>query len=129
MNLNFVDRIIKTSMILSVLAFPFLAIYIKTSFAVAYFLGCLWGCLNVLAIRFLVTQAISPNPKNKVLITLLIFVKFPIIYFLGYLLVIWSYTSIYGLLWGFSSIFVVTLLKVISRQILHLDSKPRVGAL
>lgn len=129
MNLNFVDRIIKTSIILSLLAFPFLAVYIKTSFAVAYLLGCLWGCLNLLAIRFLITQAISPNPKNNILIILLIFVKFPIIYFLGYLLVIWPYASIYGLLWGFSSIFIVTLLKVISRQMLHLDAKPRVKAL
>jgi len=124
MNLNFVDRIIKTSIVLSLLAFPFLAIYIKTSFAVAYLMGCLWGCLNILAIRLLITQVISPDPKNKILIILFIFVKFPVIYFLGYLLIIWPYTSIYGLLWGFSSIFIVTLLKVISRQILHLDARP-----
>ena len=129
MNLEFVNRIIKTSLILTGIVFPFLAIYLKVSFAVAYLLGCLWTCLNLIAIKFLITQIITPNPKNKVFIILFMFIKFPVIYFLGYLLVVWSYPPIYGLLWGFSSILIVTLLKVVSRAILQKDSNIQVKAL
>jgi len=129
MNLDFINRIIKTSLILAAIAFPFLAIYLRISFAVAYILGCIWACLNLLAIRFLIAQVVTPNPKNKVLIILFIFVKFPLIYFLGYLFIVWNYPPIYGLLWGFSSILIVTILKVVSRAILQKDSKPQVKAL
>lgn len=129
MNLEFVNRIIKTSLILAGIMFPFLAIYLRVSFAAAYLLGCLWACLNLIAIKFLITQIITPNPKNKVFIILFMFVKFPVIYFLGYLLVVWSYPPIYGLLWGFSSILIVTLLKVVSRAILQKSSNIQVKAL
>ena len=129
MNLEFVNRIIKTSLILTGIVFPFLAIYLKVSFAVAYLLGCLWACLNLIAIKFLITQIITPNPKNKVFIILFMFIKFPVIYFLGYLLVVWSYPPIYGLLWGFSSILIVTLLKVVSRAILQKNTDIQVKAL
>jgi len=129
MNLDFINRIIKTSLILAAIAFPFLAIYLRISFAVAYISGCIWACLNLLAIRFLIAQIVTPNPKNKVLIVLFIFVKFPLIYFLGYLLIVWSYPPIYGLLWGFSSILIVTILKVVSRAILQKDSEPQVKVL
>jgi len=129
MNLEFVNRIIKTSLILAGIVFPFLAIYLRVSFAVAYLLGCLWACLNLIAIKFLITQIITPNPKNKVFITIFMFVKFPVIYFLSYLLIVWSYPPVYGLLWGFSSILIVTLLKVVSRAILQKSSDIQVKAL
>ena len=123
MNLDFINRVLKTSLITAAIAFPFLAVYIRLPFAIAFVLGCLWGCLNLLAIKFLVVQLITPDSKNIILILAFIFLKFPIIYFLGYLLVIWQYTPISGLVWGFSSILIVTVLKVLSRQILGLDAK------
>jgi nitrate reductase NapE component len=130
MSLDFINRIIKTSLIMAIILFPFLAVYAKTSFGVAFMLGSLWGCLNLLAIKLLVIQAIKPGKKNIVLLLFFIFVKFPIIYLLGYLLVIWSYPPLFGLVWGFSSIMIVTVLKVLSRQLLQLDAnKPRVKAL
>jgi hypothetical protein len=129
MTLDFVNRIIKTSLILAAVLFPFLAIYISMPFAIAYLLGCLWACLNLFAIKFLIVQLITPEPKNKVLLAIFMLVKFPVIYFLGYLLVIWSYPPIYGLVWGFSSILAVSVLKVLSRHLLQLDSKPQVKVL
>lgn len=129
MSLDFVDRIIKTSLVLAVILFPFLALYLHVAFGVAFVLGCIWGCLNLFAIRILVTQIITPKDKNILLIMALIFLKFPLIYFLGYLLVIWSYPPIFGLLWGFSSILIVTLLKTLSRHIMQLNAKPRVKIL
>jgi len=55
---------------------------------------------------------------------LIVFIKFPLLYFLGYLLLKWKYLSPYGLLLGFTAIFIVTVLKVVSRSILNTDSKP-----
>lgn len=129
MNLDFINRIIKTSLILAAVLFPFLAVYISMAFAIAYVLGCAWACLNLFAIKFLIVQLITPEPKNNVLLAIFILVKFPVIYFLGYLLVAWSYPPIYGLVWGFSSILAVSVLKVISRHLLELNSKPQVKVL
>ena len=50
MSLDFVDRIIKTSLVLAVILFPFLALYLHVAFGVAFVLGCIWGCLNLFAI-------------------------------------------------------------------------------
>ncbi|MCD6161131.1 MAG: hypothetical protein J7K40_01810 [candidate division Zixibacteria bacterium] len=128
MNLELINRIIKTSVILSAFLFPFLSVYVSTAFAVAYFLGCLWACLNLFSIKFLIVQIITPNPRSKLFIVLFILLKFPLIYFLGYLLVVWSYTPIYGLLIGFSSLLAVTVLKAVSRSMLQ-SKKIQVKAL
>lgn len=129
MSLDFINRIIRTSLVLAAVLFPFLAVYISIAFAIAYILSCIWACLNLFAIKFLIVRLITPEPKNKVLLAIFLLIKFPIIYFLGYLLVAWSYLPIYGLVWGFSSILAVSVLKVLSRQLLQLDSKPQVKML
>jgi hypothetical protein len=125
MNLDYINRIVKTSLILAAVIFPFLGVYVRISFGIAYILGCIWGCLNLIAIRFLITQVITPDPKNNILIAIIILVKFPVIYGLGYLLVIWDYLPLAGLVWGFSSLLIVTVLKVVSRSLLHLQNRRR----
>jgi len=122
MNPEFINRILKTSLILAIIVFPFCAVYISMNFALAFVFGSLWGCLNLLAIKLLIVQALNPDKKNIPLILAFIFVKFPIIYFLGYLLVTWKYLPLFGLFWGFTSILIVTVLKVLSRHILQLDA-------
>jgi len=128
MNLSFVNRLIRTSLILALVLFPFLAVYISIGFAVAYVFGCVWACVNLFAIKLLVTSTVSPNPRSKFVIAFILFFKFPVIYFLGYLLIIWKFTPVSGLLWGFSSTLIVAVLKAVSRSMLHLDSKPEVNA-
>lgn len=125
MNLEFVDRVIKTSLIISILAALFLSVYVSFPFSLSFILGCFWGCANLFLIRMLVTRLIVSEPrKNIKMILAILVVKFPLLYFAGYLLIKWSYLSVYGLLWGFTVIFIVTLLKVASRAIFKLDSKP-----
>jgi hypothetical protein len=124
MNVDFVDRVIKTSLILIAIVFPFAALYLKIPFALSLVFGCLWGCANLFLIRILVTRTLGVRIKSKFWIILIVFVKFPILYFLGYLLLKWTYLSPYGLLLGFTAIFIVTVLKVVSRSILKADSKP-----
>lgn len=127
MTVDFVDRIIKTSLIFIAIVFPFAALYLKIPFALSMVFGCVWGCANLFLIRILVTKTLGVRIKSKFWIILIVFVKFPILYFLGYLLLKWPYlgkNGPYGLLLGFTAIFIVTVLKVISRSILKADSKP-----
>jgi hypothetical protein len=120
-DLKFIDRIIKATLILAVFLFPFFAFYIKMNFALAVLFGAVWGSLNLLAIKIIIVSLL-PGPNRKLVLGLLVlFLKLPVLYAAGYFLVTWHYLSVYGLLWGFSGVFIVALLKVLSRSILGLN--------
>ena len=123
MDLRFIDRVIKSTLILAAILFPFFAIYISMNFALAVILGASWGCLNLLAIRFIVVSLLTPHRKNLSLGLIVLFVKLPVLYGIGYLLITWNYLPIGGLLWGFSGILIVMVLKVLGRLYLGLDNK------
>lgn len=123
MDLRFIDRVIKSTLILAAILFPFFAIYISMNFALAVLLGASWGCLNLLAIRFIVVSLLTPRRKNLSLGLIVLFVKLPVLYGIGYLLITWNYLPIGGLLWGFSGILIVMVLKVLGRLYLGLDNK------
>jgi hypothetical protein len=120
-DLRFIDRVIKVTLILAALLFPFFALYIKVNFALSVLFGSIWGSLNLLAIKLIITSLMPGPTRNPVLGFIILFVKLPILYGAGYLLVTWKYLSIGGLLWGFSGIFIVALLKVLGRWYLGLD--------
>jgi hypothetical protein len=122
-DLQFVDRVIKSTLVLVALLFPFFALYFSMNFALAVLFGALWGCLNLLAIRFIVVSLLTPDKKNLALGLTILFVKLPVLYGIGYLLIAWNYPPIGGLLWGFSGILIVMVLKVLGRMYLGLDNK------
>ena len=123
MDLRFIDRVIKSTLILAAILFPFFAVYISMNFALAVFLGASWGCLNLLAIRIIVVSLLTPHRKNLALGLIVLLVKLPVLYGIGYLLITWNYLPISGLLWGFSGILIVMVLKVLGRLYLGLDNK------
>lgn len=123
MDLRFIDRVIKTTLILAAILFPFFAVYININFALAVLLGAFWGCLNLLAIRIIVVSLLTPHKKNLSLGLIILLVKLPVLYGIGYLLLTWSYLPVGGLLWGFSGILIVAVLKVLGRLYLGLDNK------
>lgn len=123
MDLKFVDRVIKTTLLFSAFLFPFLAVYYRLNFALSVLFGAAWGSLNLLGIKIIITSLISPEkPDLKVGLSIL-FLKFPVLYILGYLMLSWKYLSPGGLLFGFSIILIVAVLKVISRSLLGLDKR------
>ena len=123
MDLRFIDRVIRSTLILAAFLFPFFALYIGMNFALALLLGAFWGCLNLLAIRIIVVSLMTLYKKNVTLGLIILFVKLPVLYGIGYLLITWNYLSIGGLLWGFSGILIVMVLKVLGRMYLGLDNK------
>jgi hypothetical protein len=120
-DLKFIDRVIKTTLVTAALVFPFLAIYIEMNFALSVLFGAAWGALNLLGIKLIITSLLVPAKPNWVLGAIILFLKLPVLYLMGYLLVTWKYMSIGGLLWGFSGILIVSVLKVLSRMILGMD--------
>jgi hypothetical protein len=126
-DLKFIDRIIKATLVLAFVLFPFLALYIKMNFALAVLFGAVWGSLNLLGLKIIMVS-LMPGPERKPALGLLVlFLKLPVLYVIGYFLVTWHYLPVYGLLWGFSGVFIVALLKVLSRWYLGLDNIRKLG--
>ncbi len=129
MDLKFVDRVIKTTLVLAAVFFPFFALYINMSFALSVLFGAVWGALNLLGIKLIITNLMPGPSKNLVVGLLVLFLKLPVLYVIGYFLVTWHYLSVFGLLWGFSGIFIVALLKVLGRMYLGLDDLKRIPSI
>ena len=125
MDLKFVDRIIRTTLILAAILFPFFALYIGMNFALSVLSGAVWGVLNLWAIKIIVTSLMPGGKKNIIVGLLVLFLKLPVLYVAGFLLVTWDYLSVSGLLWGFSGVLIVTLFKVLGRMYLGLDDSGR----
>jgi hypothetical protein len=106
------------------LASLFVAVYYQFPYAVGLWFGALWGCLNFFFIAALVKALLTPAQPirwGNVIVTLGI--KFPLLYGLGYLLLIWRYAPAASYLVGFSLLIAVTILKALGRILLGLDTK------
>lgn len=127
MNPKLIDRIIKSTLVAATVLFPFLALYMGLSFALSVLFGAVWGSLNLLAIKIIITSLLTPQKKNVGLGVAILFLKIPVLYGAGYFLLTWDYLSQAGLLWGFSGILITALLNALSRNILKLDNTLNTG--
>jgi len=126
MGVEFIHRVIKTSLVLAVLGFLFVTVYYDFKFGAGILAGTVWGCLNLLFLTHLITEIFSPGQevrKGKVIIIAL--VKFPLLYLFGYILLRTDYFPAISLLSGFTLIFLVMFLKALGRWILSLDSNKK----
>jgi hypothetical protein len=124
MGVEFIHRVIKTSLVLAVLGFIFFTVYYDFKFGAGILAGAIWGSLNLLFLTHLITEVFNPGKevrKGKVIVIALI--KFPLLYLFGYLLLAIKYFPPISLLSGFTLIFLVMFLKALGRWILSLDSK------
>jgi len=123
LDLRFVDRVIKTTLIVTAILFPFLAFYIKMNFAVSVASGAVWGCLNLFLLRLIILNLITNEKRNLIFALTILFIKLPVLYGIGYLLMTIKYFSVGGLLWGFSGLLLIIILKVLGRMYLGMDNK------
>jgi hypothetical protein len=129
MGVEFIYRVIKTTLVLAVLGFLFLTVYYDFKFGGGILAGAAWGCLNLLFLTHLITEIFSPGKeiqKGKVILVAL--VKFPLLYAAGFLLLKIRYFPAESLVIGFSLLFVVMFLKALGRWILSLDSNHKKAA-
>lgn len=120
---DFIKRVVVMAAVLSAVGFLFLAVYYRFPFALALMLGGLWSALNLLALTFMVQQLLRPTPIDWPAALASIFVKLPLLYGAGFLLLRWDYLPKLGLVAGFSIVFAVIILKGLGRMILKLDEK------
>lgn len=118
MGLDFINRVAKASVILALIQLPFVTVYIGWHIAVGVLLGAFWGAANLMLIKYIVTGIITPNPKSKKRALILGAIKFPLLYGLGYLLLVSEIFTPVSLLAGFTIIFLVAFLKALGRYLL-----------
>jgi len=119
--LNFIDRVLKTTGIVLLICFVFGLYYFGVFAALAFLSGGIWGMINLLFISELVKVTIRPEGADKTKALGLAVIKFPLLYSTGYfLLKVHQFNPLY-LLAGFSLLFLIIILKVVARAILGLD--------
>lgn len=122
MGIEFIHRVIKTSLVAAVLCFLFVTVYYNFKFGAGILAGSVWGCLNLWFLTQLVVEIFSPGKevkKGKVIVIAV--VKFPLLYAAGYFLLKINYFPPLGLVSGFTLIFLVMFLKAMGRWVLSLD--------
>ena len=127
LGLEFVRRVIKTTIITALFVTPFLILYMGFSFGISVLIGAIWGVLNLIAIKYVILSLVRPGKRQLRLGLIILFFKIPVLYGIGYFLLTWDYLSTGGLLWGFSGILIVSVLKGLSRSILKLDNELHPG--
>jgi len=126
MGVEFIQRVIKTSLVVAALAFLFVTVYYDFKFGAGILAGTIWGCLNLNLLTHLITQIFSPRErirKGKIVLTAV--VKFPLLYLLGYILLRINYFPAVSLVSGFTLIFMVMFLKALGRWILSLEAEKK----
>lgn len=122
MGIEFIHRVIKTSLVLAVLILLFVTVYYEFKFAAGILAGCVWGCLNLFFLTQLVTEIFSPGKEvRKGKVVLIAVVKFPLLYAVGYLLLKTSFFPPLSLICGFTLIFLVIFLKALGRWALSME--------
>jgi hypothetical protein len=126
MGVEFIHRVIKTTLVLAALGFLCVTVYYDFKFGGGILAGAIWGCLNILFLTRLITEVFSPGTEiRKGKVILIAVVKFPLLYAAGFLLLKIEYFPPVSLVIGFSLLFVVMFLKAMGRWILSLDSKQK----
>jgi hypothetical protein len=119
---EFIHRVIKTSLVVAVLGFLFVTVYYNFRFGAGILVGTIWGGLNLYFLTNLITEIFSPGKEvRKGKIILIVLVKFPLLYLIGYILLIIKYFPAVSLISGFTLIFLVMFLKALGRWVLSLD--------
>jgi hypothetical protein len=119
---EFINRVIKTSLVVSALGFLFVTVYYNFKFGAGILVGTIWGCVNLYFLTSLITEIFSPGKevrKGKVLLIAL--VKFPLLYLVGYVLLIIKFFPPISLVLGFTLLFLVMFLKALGRWTLSLQ--------
>ena len=122
-DLDFVDRTLKTSGVVLLIALVFGMYYFGINPALAFFFGGVWGMVNLILIKRLVTFAVRPEGVDVPAVVILALVKFPLLYASGFFLLKIEQFETLHLVYGFSSVLAVMVLKAAGRLMLGLDAE------
>ena len=119
MGLDFINRVIKTTLLLGALVFIFGTYYFDWIYSLGIFVGTLWGCANLWFIRQFIVNYITPGERDAMKLALFALIKFPVLYGLGFLLLWLGWFPVVSFVIGFSLILVVVVLKALGKLVIE----------
>ena len=121
MDLAFLARVRKASMIVGAIAAVPIATYWGLQMGAAWVAGVAWSLVNLFFIGEVIKNVITPDDRNLPRILVALLVKFPALYGLGFLLLWIEWLPVIGLVAGFTWPFLVLVMKAVGRAYLRLD--------
>jgi hypothetical protein len=118
-------RVRKTSIIIGLPLSVVIATYWGLSVGGGWAAGIAWSIVNLHFIGSLVKKVVTTEKRSTTGIVVTVFIKFPVLYAAGFLLLWNGYLSIAGLVAGFTWPFFVLLMKGLGRYYLKLDETRR----
>lgn len=113
-------------MALGLLGYLFATVYAGWGWGLGFLLGALWGAGNLYLIKTLIERVVKLGERDWMSIAVLMAVKFPLLYFIGYLILSRDWYEVWAPVLGFSLSLAVIVLKAGGRMLLKLDdSSPR----
>jgi hypothetical protein len=119
MGLEFIARTLRTSLILSVVIFIFGTVYFDWAYSLGISIGLIFNCINLYFITGIVRRVITPDDKRVLPVIALSVIKFPALYFIGYLILISDLAPVVSYMIGFSILFGVIVLKVLGMLVVN----------
>ena len=113
MGLDFINRVIKTTLLLGALIFVFGSYYFDWTYSLGIFTGVLWGCANLWFIRQFIVNYLTTGDRNAGKLALFALIKFPILYGAGFLILWLGWFPVASFVIGFSLIFLVVVFKAL----------------
>lgn len=119
--IDIIQRTLKTTSIASVLIALILLYYYGVPTAISFFSGSIWSILNLVFLSSLIRHALRPEGIDKFAVIGIAIIKFPLLYAAAYFLVVNEYLPLIPVIIGFSFALVVIILKALSRALFKLD--------
>lgn len=107
MEIKFIQNTIKSTFFLAVFCSLFINFYFSFFDALSFLVGSVWACANLVLIKSLVENLLVSSSRRLLKILGFLAIKFPLLYFIGYLLLSNEYLLPINILLGFSLIFIV----------------------
>jgi hypothetical protein len=117
MGLDFINRVIKTTLLFSAIVFIFGSFYFDWLYSLGVFVGALWGCANLWFIRQVVINYITPDERDTKKLALAAVIKFPVLYGLAFLILYLGWFPVTSFVIGFSLILFVIVMKALGKLV------------
>jgi len=119
--MGFIGRTLKSAGIVGLVILIFGSYYFGFNPGLSVFTGIIWGMVNLYFLSALVRLTLRPEGAEKAAALVIVLIKFPLLYFVGYLIMTSNFFNPLLLVAGFTINLLVIVLKAAGRALLKLD--------
>jgi hypothetical protein len=123
MGLEFLKRVQSATAVVGAVTFVLVSVYYDSSWGLGILAGCGWGIANFWAMTRVLSAVLTSDGVQRKRALIFAAIKFPVLYFIGFLALRSEWFPPISLLAGFSLLFLVILLKAAGRAFMHLDDR------